>query len=107
MRSKRKIKGKNEKGESSFSSDVKVVESGPKKRHWVKSSNTPEEIKSGVGVKPGYQWDSERHHVTSKQESRSKRRLWTGKNKQKKYKGKSASEFRVPKVGLLQKRGLA
>jgi len=96
-RSNRKIKGKNEKGESSFSSDVKVVESGPKRRHWVKSSNTPEEIKSGVGAKPGYQYASERHLVSSKQESKSKstkyssdkaKKHYESKDKRSKFKGK-------------------
>jgi len=89
-RSNKKIKGKNEKGESSFSSDVKVVESGPKRKYKVKSSNTPEEIKSGVGVPDSEHWDSERHLVSGKQESKSKRRKWTGENKDKrsKFKGK-------------------
>ena len=102
-RTKRKIKGKNEEGESSFSSDVKVVESGPKKKYKVKSSNTPEEIKSGVGVPDSEHWDSERHLVSGKQESKSKRRTWTGenKNKRKKYKGK----IRKVRMGLLEKQG--
>ncbi len=100
-RTKRKIKGKNEEGESSFSSDVKVVESGPKRKYKVKSSNTPEEIKSGVGVPDSEHWDSERHLVSGKQESRSKRTLKTGKKKPRKYKGK----IRKVRMGLLEKQG--
>jgi len=96
-RTNRKVNGKNEKGRSSFSSDVKVVESGPKRRDWVKSSNTPEEIKSGVGAKPGYQYTSDTHLVSSKQESKSNRTKYSSdkakkhfedKDKRSKFKGK-------------------
>tara|TARA_R100001443_G_scaffold117268_1_gene140990 strand:- start:504 stop:1088 length:585 start_codon:yes stop_codon:yes gene_type:complete len=96
-RTNRKVNGKNEKGRSSFSSDVKIVESGPKRKYKVKSSNTPEEIKSGVGVPDSEHWDSERHLVSSKLESKSNRTKYSSdkakkhfedKDKRSKFKGK-------------------
>ena len=83
------VKSKREKGELRSSSDHTVVESGGK-------------YKDKLGG-----MTSKRHYVKGGTKMSSKRTIRTGKNKQKKYKGKSASEFRVPKVGLLQKRGLA
>ena len=106
MESKRKFEGKQSEGESSFSSNTTQKEYGPKVKYKVKSSNTPEEIKAGIGAKPGEYWDSTTHDIKSEMVSKNKRRIWTGKNKQKKFKGKSASEFRVPKVELIQKRKL-
>ena len=106
MESKRKHRGKQSEGESSFSSNTTQKEYGPKVKYKVKSSNTPEEIKSGVGAKPYEYWDSTTHHMKSEMKQKSKTRRWTGKNKQKRYKGKSASEFRVPKAERIQKRKL-
>ena len=106
MESKRKFRGKKSEGESSFSSNTTQKEYGPKVKYKVKSSNTPEEIKAGIGAKPYEYWDSTTHDIKSEMVSKNKRRIWTGKNKQKKFKGKSATEYRVPKAERIQKRKL-
>ena len=79
-KSKRDVSSKNEDASSSWKSKAKVVESGPKRRITVESSNK--------GVKPSTQWVSEKHSVTGEQESKSKRTKYTGQNKPKKYKAK-------------------
>tara|TARA_R100000656_G_C3913415_1_gene121361 strand:+ start:257 stop:745 length:489 start_codon:yes stop_codon:yes gene_type:complete len=89
-RSSRDVSDKDTDAKSSWKSDVKVVESGGK-------------YKDKLGG-----WTSKRHHVTGKQESKAKSVKHIGQNKPKKYKGKIRRvKSDQPKMGLLQKRGLA
>jgi len=72
MSTKRKVDGKNEKGKSSFKSDVKVVERGKPYRSKVKNYN-----KKG---KTETWWSSPVHLVKSKQTSRAERTKTHGKD---------------------------